>query len=284
MTRPQGVALLLLVTAIWGTTFVVIKGSLDSVPPSLFLALRFTAAALALLWVRPDRRTLKWAVLLGLASFVSYGSQTVGLVYTTASKAAFITGLSVVITPFLTGLVYRTWVPGRVWFTAMVALAGLALMTLTGEGGINVGDVIIVGTAFAYAAHLLLIAEAVKRHDPLKLAAMQFWPVLILSWIWAAPHVHLIRDLPASLWWSIAYLALIATALVAIVQNYAQRVVPAHVAALIFVLEPVVAAIFGWIFQGDRLGVAGWIGGGLVVAAMLISELAPPRGPVGKEP
>lgn len=282
MTRPVGLALLILITVVWGTTFVVIKESLSSTPPSLFLALRFTAAALVLAWVRPDRRSWPWALALGLASFVSYGSQTVGLVYTTASKAAFITGLSVIITPFLAGLIQRRWVAGRVWLSAGVALAGLALMTLGGESGVNLGDLIIVGTAFAYATHILLIAAAVRKHDPLKLAAMQLWPVALLSWGWALPHVHLIPSLPASLWWSIAYLAVVATALVLVLQNYAQRVVPAHVAALVFVLEPFVAALFGWLVLNEQLGVSGWIGGGLVVAAMLISELRAPRSTVAR--
>jgi len=277
LTRATGIVLLLLVTLIWGTTFVVIKESLTSVPPALFLALRFTAAALALAWIRPVKGILGWGLLLGVVMFVSYGSQTLGLVYTTASKGAFITALSVVLVPMLTGLLNRQWLPARVWIAAGLALLGLGLMTLTDVSGVNIGDLIIVGTAFAYACHILLIDRGLKRFPPLQLAAAQVWPVAVFAWIWAIPEAHLVTQLPASVWWSILYLAVIATALVLILQNTAQQVVPPHTAALLFVLEPVFAALFGWLLLGEQLGLSGWIGGALVIAGMLVSELRPPE-------
>lgn len=277
MTRGVGIALLLLVTLIWGTTFAVIKESLENVPPALFLALRFTAAALAMAWIRLPRAVLGWGLLLGVVMFVSYGSQTFGLVYTTASKGAFITALSVVLVPMLTGLINRSWLPARVWVAAALALAGLGLMTLTDVSGVNTGDLIIVGTAFAYACHILLIDRGLKKFPPLQLAAAQVWPVALFSWIWAAPEAHLVSQLPASVWWSIIYLAVVATALVLILQNTAQQVVKPHTAALIFVLEPVFAAVFGWLLLGEQLGLTGWLGGLLVVAGMIVGELRPAR-------
>lgn len=275
MTRGVGIVLLLLVTLIWGTTFAVIKESIASVPPALFLALRFSVAALVMAWIRPVRGIFWWGLLLGVVMFVSYGSQTVGLLYTTASKGAFITALSVVLVPMLTGLINRAWLPLRVWIAAGLALAGLGLMTLTDVSGINIGDLIIVGTALAYAVHILLIDRALKKFPPLQLAAAQVWPVAVFSWLWALPEVHLIPQLPASVWWSILYLAVVATALVLILQNTAQQVVKPHTAALIFVLEPVFAALFGYLVLGEQLGLTGWIGGLLVVAGMIVGELRP---------
>lgn len=277
MTRGVGIALLLLVTLIWGTTFAVIKESVETVPPALFLALRFTAAALAMVWIRPVRGIFGWGLLLGVVMFVSYGSQTLGLVYTSASKGAFITALSVVLVPMLTGLINRRWLPARVWIAAALALSGLALMTLTDVSGINIGDLIIVGTAFAYAVHILLIDRGLRKFPPLQLAAAQVWPVAVFSWLWAIPEVHLIPQLPASVWWSILYLAVVATALVLILQNTAQQVVKPHTAALIFVLEPVFAALFGYLVLGEQLGLAGWLGGLLVVTGMIVGELRPRR-------
>ncbi len=277
MTRGVGIALLLLVTLIWGTTFAVIKESVETVPPALFLALRFTAAALAMVWIRPARGIFGWGLLLGVVMFVSYGSQTLGLVYTSASKGAFITALSVVLVPMLTGLINRRWLPARVWLAAALALGGLGLMTLTDVSGINIGDLIIVGTAFAYAVHILLIDRGLRKFPPLQLAAAQVWPVAVFSWLWAIPEVHLIPQLPASVWWSILYLAVVATALVLILQNTAQQVVKPHTAALIFVLEPVFAALFGYLVLGEQLGLAGWLGGLLVVAGMIVGELRPRR-------
>ena len=267
--------LLLGVTLIWGTTFAVIKDALDSVPPSLFLALRFTVAALALAWVRPTRGMWRWGLILGVVMFLSYGSQTVGLLFTSASKGAFITALSVVLVPILTGIINRQWLPLRIWVAAALALAGLGLMTLTDVAGVNIGDLIIVGTAFAYACHILLIDRALTEQPPLQLAAAQLWPVAAFSWIWAAPQVHLIPGLSGGVWLAIVYLALIATALVLVLQNMAQKVVPPHTAALVFVLEPVFASLFGWIMLGERLGWLGWLGGLLVVLGMIVGELKP---------
>lgn len=278
MSRPVGIALLLLVTLIWGTTFVIIKDTLDSIPPSLFLALRFSLAALSLIWVRPTPGIWRWGLILGAVMFVSYGSQTVGLLYTTASKGAFITALSVVLVPILTGLINRRWLPARVWIAAGLALAGLALMTLTDVGGVNIGDLIILGTALAYAVHILLIDRAVKEQPPLQLAAAQMWPVALLSWLWALPHAGQVGQLSGQVWLAIIFLAVVATALVLVLQNTAQKVVSPHTAALIFVLEPVFAALFGWLLLGEQLGLYGWLGGLLVLAGMLVSELRPPRG------
>ncbi len=277
MTRPVGIALLLLVTLIWGTTFVIIKDTLDSIPPSLFLALRFSLAALSLIWVRPAPGIWRWGLILGAVMFVSYGSQTVGLLYTSASKGAFITALSVVLVPILTGIINRRWLPVRVWIAAGLALAGLALMTLTDVGGVNIGDLIILGTALAYAVHILLIDRAVREQPPLQLAAAQIWPVAVLSWLWAMPHAGQIGQLSGQVWLAIGFLAVVATALVLVLQNTAQKVVSPHTAALIFVLEPVFAAVFGWLLLGEQLGLFGWLGGLLVLLGMLVSELRPVR-------
>lgn len=277
MTRPVGIALLLLVTLIWGTTFVIIKDTLDSIPPSLFLALRFSLAALSLIWVRPAPGIWRWGLILGAVMFVSYGSQTVGLLYTSASKGAFITALSVVLVPILTGIINRRWLPARVWIAAGLALAGLALMTLTDVGGVNIGDLIILGTALAYAVHILLIDRAVREQPPLQLAAAQIWPVAVLSWLWAMPHAGQIGQLSGQVWLAIVFLAVVATALVLVLQNTAQKVVSPHTAALIFVLEPVFAAVFGWLLLGEQLGLFGWLGGLLVLLGMLVSEFRPVR-------
>jgi drug/metabolite transporter (DMT)-like permease len=277
MSRPLGVLLLVLLTLIWGTTFVVIKGALEAVPPSLFLALRFTVAAVLLSWVRFDRKVLLPALVLGVVSFISYSSQTLGLLYTTASKAAFITALCVVTVPFMSGLFFRTRVAGKVYVTAGIALAGLGLLTLGGQDPPNRGDLIILGTAVAYALHIILMSETLKEHPPLKVAALQLWPVALISWIWAAPQAGLLPHLPPAAWWSIIYLAVVATALVLVMQSYAQQVVPAHVAALVFVLEPVFAAFIAYWFRGEQLGVTGWIGGAMVLLAVVLSEVKLPR-------
>lgn len=284
MPFPLGVAVLVLVTLIWGTTFIVVKETLEVVPVPLLLALRFSLAAACFAWVPFRRAALRPALVLGLLAFAGFGTQTLGLSITTASKAAFITGLSVVLTPMVAAAWLRVGVPARAWAAALVAVAGLALMTLRGgvaggEGidGVNGGDLWVLGTALAYALYIVYLGRVADAAPALSLAGMQHLPMAALAWIWALPHVGTLPAVPLSAYVAIAYLAVICTALIAVAQVYAQRVVPAHLAALIFVLEPVFASAFAFVLLGERLGAYGWIGGALVVLAMGIAELRPKR-------
>jgi drug/metabolite transporter (DMT)-like permease len=279
MPFPLGVAVLVLVTVIWGTTFVVVKETLEVLPVPLLLALRFSAAAACFAWVPFHRGAMRPALALGLLAFAGFGTQTLGLDLTTASKAAFITGLSVVLTPMVAAAVFRARVPARAWAAAVVAVGGLGLMTLRGGdvSGVNAGDAWVVGTALAYALYIVVLGRVADAAPALALAGMQHLPMAALAWLWAIPHAHRLPDVPAGAYLAIAYLAVVCTALIAVAQVYAQRVVPAHLAALIFVLEPVFAAFFAFLLLGERLGPLGWLGGGLVVAAMAIAELRPKR-------
>lgn len=273
MSRSLGVFSLVLVTIIWGTTFVVVKEALDTIPVPLLLAVRFTLATLLLAWAGWDRRAVVPALVLGVLSFVGFGTQTLGLSITSASNAAFITGLSVILTP----VVARAWLgralAPRVVAAALVALAGLALITLrNGVHGLNGGDLIVLLTALTYAIYIVYLGEVAGKVKGTSLAMMQHLPMAALAWLWAAPQVALLPHVPLSTYLAIVYLAVVATALVAIIQTYAQRVVPAHLAALIFVLEPAFAAGFAALLLGERLGIMGWAGAGLMLVAMLIAE------------
>lgn len=280
MAPALAVATLVFITVIWGTTFVVVKGALDDISVPLLLALRFTLAALLLSWVRIDRRALVPALVLGLLAFAGFATQTIGLSITTASKAAFITGLSVVITPMVAAAFLRQRIGPRVHVAAVLATSGLGLMTLTGVSGVNAGDVWVVGAAVAYALYIVYLGEVANRVGALSLAGLQHWPMAGLAWLWALPALPELTQLQGSTYASVIYLGAVATALVAVLHTYAQRVVPAHLAALIFVLEPVFAAAFAYALLGETLGLLGWVGGILIVVAMLVTEMRFKR-PVG---
>ncbi|MEJ2357345.1 MAG: DMT family transporter [Deinococcales bacterium] len=281
MPPAVGAAALVGITLIWGTTFVVIKDALHTIPVPLLLAVRFTLAGLLLSWARFDRRAVRPAMMLGVLAFAGFATQTMGLSLTSASKAAFITGLSVILTPLVAAAWLGRRVAGRAYLAALVALVGLGLMTLRGGvEAVNGGDVWVLATALAYALYIVYLGEVAGRASATSLAALQHVPMALLAWLWALPQLGALRHVPLTTYLAILYLAAVATALVAVVQTYAQRVVPAHVAALIFVLEPVFAAIFAFFLLGERLGLLGWIGGGLVVAAMFLSELRPRRRPL----
>lgn len=274
-----GIAVLIGVTVIWGTTFVIVKETLAVLPVPLLLALRFSLAAALFAWVPFRREALRPALLLGLLAFAGFATQTLGLSITTASKAAFLTGLSVVLTPVVAAIWYRSAIPARAWAAALVAVVGLGFMTLPGGTveGFNAGDVWILGTALAYATYIVYLGRVAGSAPAMSLAGLQHLPMAGLAWAWALPHVGVLPDVPVSAYLAVAYLALFATAIVAVAQTYAQRVVPAHLAALIFVLEPVFAAILAYLVLGERLGPYGWLGAALVLTAMLIAEVRPKR-------
>lgn len=267
------------VTLIWGTTFVVIKDALETMPVPVLLALRFSLTALAFIWVPFDRRVVAPAMVLGLIAFVAYGSQTVGLSITTASKAAFITGLSVILTPIVSAFAFKHAVPGRAWWATALATFGLGLLTLRGSTlvGPNIGDAWVLLTALSYALHITYLGSVARSGSALALAGMQHLPMAALAWLWAAPQAGVITTFGWTEWSAVVYLAIVATAVIAVVQVHAQRVVPPYLAALIFVLEPVFAALLAYLILGERLTAAGWLGAGVVFAAMLVAELKPRR-------
>lgn len=271
-----GVLLLVFVTLIWGSTFAIIKETIETVPVPILLAIRFSFAALVLLWVKPERKTLIPGLILGLLSFAGYATQSVGMLTTTASKAAFITGLSVILTPIVGAIWFRQRVPLRVWLAAILALVGLGLMTLNPQEGLVVGDFWVLGTALAYALYIVYLGEIAVHHKPIVLTSLQIIVVALFSWVWAVPDLHALKNLSVSAIAALLYLALFATALVLWLQALAQRVVPAYAAALIFALEPVFAAIFAYFLLGETLSPQGWLGGALVVVAMVIGEFRLP--------
>ncbi len=275
MSFPAGVLTLVMITVVWGTTFVVVKESLATIPVPLLLALRFSLAAACFAFVRFDRRALMPALWLGLLAFAGFATQTVGLSITTASRSAFITGFAVVLTPVVAALLYRQRIAPRVYLAGLVALAGLALLTLRGgeQRGINAGDLWTIATALTYALYVVYLGHVAGRASAAALAGMQHLPMALLAWLWATPQLGALTEVPVTTYLAIAYLAVVATALVAWLQTHAQRVVPAPLAAIIFVLEPIFAALFAYALLGEVLGLAGWVGGALVVLAMLTSGM-----------
>lgn len=276
-----GVLSLVLITIIWGTTFVVVKEALDTIPVALLLALRFTLAGVMLLWAKFDRKAIVPALILGVLSFVGFASQTIGLSITSASNAAFITGLSVILTPLLGAMFWGKRLAPRVFLAAGIALTGLALMTLRdGVAAVNAGDVWVLLTALTYALYIVYLGEVAGKVRATSLVMMQHIPMALLAWLWALPQVKLLPSVPLGTYLAIVYLAVVATALVGLLQTYAQRVVPAHVAALIFVLEPAFAGFLAYLVLGEQLGAWGLAGAGLMLVAMLVAELRLPAKPL----
>jgi drug/metabolite transporter (DMT)-like permease len=270
------------VTAVWGSTFVLVRDAVALIPPFAFIAYRFLAAALLLAAVRP-RRTVGgpgdgvWGPLaagaaIGLALFAGYGFQTVGLQYTTASNAGFITGLSVVLTPLL-GAVLLRQSPGRWPLTgAILAAVGLAFLSLqTLE--VRRGDALVLGCAVAFAAHILLLGRYAPRLDTYRLAVVQLGTAGLLALVWAAVAGDLVAPASAEVWVALAITSVVASAGAFLIQTRAQRELSPTRTAVIITMEPVFAGLFAFLVAGERLGGRGWLGAGLILAGMLIAEL-----------
>ncbi|MCX7971055.1 MAG: DMT family transporter [Negativicutes bacterium] len=272
---------LLLITALWGGTFVTVKAALTDATPLYFVALRFTVAFMAMAAMypgqvvraaRPGCRGV--VVAAGLFLLIGYTMQTWGLVYTTPAKSGFITGFSVIITPLIARL-WRYPLPDRATFAGIgCALIGLGLLTLdSGLGAVNLGDCLTLICAAAFAFQIVMVGHYARRIDPVSLAAGQIGVVAALSW----PAALIIEPRPDHLTPRLAaavlVTALLATVLAFLVQSVAQKYTSAARTALIFTAEPVFAGLFSWWFIGEWLAPAQMMGCLLILYGMVSPEL-----------
>ena len=284
--------LLLAVVVVWGATFALVKAALVETTPMMFNLVRMTLAfaVLAALNGRSlrgmTRTDLKLGAAAGLFLGLGYQFQTTGLKFTTASKAAFLTGLVVVIVPLLSA-VPGVALPGSLKPTfdtyagAVLAFAGLVLLTSPpGAGtallsGIGLGEWLCLGCAVAFAAHLLMLARAAPRVSARRLATLQigFAAVVLLVTLplGGRPYFHG----TAMLWIALGVTAVLATAAAFTIQSWAQQHLPASHTALIFTLEPVFAWLTSLLFFGEQLGRRAMLGAGLILAGILLAELRP---------
>lgn len=281
-------AALLVVTAIWGGTFVMVKDAVSSYPVFSFLAIRFAIAAVVLLpfvflrrsrgrrWIGSGGRTALAAAAggIGLALFAGYAFQTAGLSLTTPAKAGFITGLSVVIVPVLAMLFGRTGQgAGRTaWLGVGLAAVGLALLSLQEGFSIAAGDLLVFCCAISFAVHILLTGRFAPRHDPVLLTFGQVVVVAVCSAL-AALAFETRPALTGPVLFAAAFTGILATSLAFGVQTVAQRFTNATHTALIFAAEPAFAALFSFLLIGELLGPRQLLGCGLILAGMLVSEL-----------
>lgn len=283
MQRWQADLGLVGITLIWGSTFIVVKSSLEQVGPLLFVAARFWSATLALLLIylllRRPRRTswqspglLRDGMLTGLFLTLGYITQTIGLESTEASKAGFITGLNVAMVPLFAAFLLRQ---PPTWYAVLgVALAtvGLGLMSLNESLTIAPGELWVLACAVAFALHIVAISHYSSRHAIFPYALIQLLTAalgasLAALWLESAPLATLRPVLP-----SVLYIGVVATAFILAFQSWFQRyTTPTHT-ALIFTLEPVAAAFFAWLVAGERLTTREWQGALLILAGMLLVE------------
>jgi drug/metabolite transporter (DMT)-like permease len=279
-------ALLLLAAVIWGFAFVAQRVGMDHVGPFTYNGVRFILGALSLLpllWlgrrsaapIAPGgwRPILGGGLLAGLLLFAGASLQQVGIVYTTAGKAGFITGLYVVIVPVF-GLFWGHRTPWSTWAGAALAVAGLYLLTLTDDLTLAEGDGLVLLGALFWAGHVLVIGWLSGRHiEPVLLACLQFVVCAVLSLAVAAVTEPITL---AGLWGGvmpILYGGLLSVGVAYTLQVVAQRDAPPAHAAIILSLETVFAALGGWLLLNEILSGRGLVGCVLMFAGMLLSQL-----------
>lgn len=277
------VFLLLVVTAVWGTTFPLLKSLLTSLSGVEISALRFAVAALCMapFLLRVPRHTWSDGLLLGVLALVSYVAQAYGLEFISSNRSAFLTSLNVLMVPVI-GAALGAPLSLRLLACAALACAGIALMSW--EGGANLkGDLATLVCALAYALYTIELSGRASRHNLRQLAATQIVFMSLLGCAWlvgtavlsAQPSNLLERAAPH--WATLAYLGVIATAAVLFLQALGQRRVSADKAAVIFAMEPVFAALAAWLWIGELLSPRVALGGALVLVAVILSELQPGR-------
>ncbi|MBN3926950.1 DMT family transporter [Nostoc sp. NMS4] len=269
----QSVILLLFTTLIWGTTFPLLKNAIDSLSPSALIGSRFLVAALACLpfGFKLNRRLVRDGIILGTLLFTAFTTQVIGLESTSASRAAFITSMNVILIPLIEALMGRS-VSLIAFLSAFLALAGIGVMSWEG-GSLNIGDLWVFGCAVCYAIYILVLEVFASRHNSIKLTALQLFVVAVLGTIWAAPElVDQIRAIKAN-FVVILYLGIVATAAVTWTQAFAQQWVPATQTAIIYTLEPVFAAIFSFLLLRETMGVRGFLGASMILVSILLSQI-----------
>jgi len=272
---------LLLITVIWGWTFVLVKQGMTEAGPLFFLAARFGVAFLVLAIPlhkslrRIDHLSLIRGSAVGIALFLGYLFQTWGLVYTTATKSGLLTGLSVVIVPIVASLLLRKRLHPTVWLGALFAAVGLFLL-VAGKGqlgAMNRGDALTLACAVSFALHIILVDRFVRHSDYRQLLLVQVGVASLLSLIGAVTVERSIPVLSSSLIEGLLVTGVLATAVALYVLNRFQSFSSASYTAIILTMESVFAGLFGFLLLGETLGAWQWVGSAMILMGMAIPSI-----------
>lgn len=271
--------MILLATLIWGSTFFILKDTLDNVDLQFLLAFRFTAASavLALVFWRRWREASAaywWrGAVLGVLMYAAYTVQNYGLMDTTPGKNAFFTAVYCVIVPFLYWIIDRRR-PSR-WnvLAALLCVAGIGLVSWDGGFSLTRGDLLTLLCGFLYACHIAAVPKFAQGRDIFLLTVIQFMVSALCSWAGALFTRGIPADgLPARAWWVLLYLAIAATALALLFQNVGQKYTDPSSAALLLSLEAPFGVAFSVLFGAEQPGSLMYLGFSLIFFAVVCSE------------
>lgn len=275
---------------LWGVTFVVVKNALADISVFAYLAARFTLGALPMAWIyRSDLRKLSrgefWAGLqVGAIMFAGYAFQTAGIAETTPSKAAFITGISVVLVPVFLALFWRRRINVWAWGGVFASFAGLYFLTVPRQGihDLNRGDLMVFGCAILYALQIIYISRYSSVYSMggmsfLQVAVTAVFSVIAVPLLAVTNLQPILFRLTSQMIFGVLVTAIFTTAIAYPLLVWAQRHTSATNTALILATEPVYAAITSFVAIHERLGARALVGASLILLGILIAEL---KGPV----
>jgi drug/metabolite transporter (DMT)-like permease len=275
---------LLLTASIWGAAFVAQRSAAESSGVFLFNGLRFLLGAVVLLplaWRGGSlRRRLNWRkpnllsiLVAGLLLFTAGTLQQMGLRYTTAGNAGFITGLYVVFIPIILATGGKQHLRPSIWVASLIAMIGLFLLSTGGQMRLSLGDSLVLAGAVFFAFHVIWIGQAVQRVDILPLAIGQYLIVGILSLVIGSFAETGLPEVIFNAWLAILYTGIFSIGMGYTLQAIGQRIAPPADAAILLSMEAPIAAFFGWLLLGEQLATIQFLGGGSMLAGMLLAQL-----------
>ncbi|RZK41831.1 MAG: DMT family transporter [Pedobacter sp.] len=278
--------LLILGTAFWGISFSVTKIAIGTASSSTFLFYRFFVASIALsiLLFRSVKKTnisdIKTGAFLAIPLFIGIWLQTLGIQRTSASQAAFLAGMCVIITPLMKIFFYRILPPIKIWVASLIALAGLFVISIRNDFSISSGDLYTIIGAFSFAVYLIKVEKFARKGSIVKTIVPMFATCALLTFFIAITDNQSVWLPESNLFWrGIVFCSLFSTAYMYTISNIAQRYISAERVAIIYLFEPIFGAIAAYYLLNESPSWRLLLGGGLILGAMLISEVKFKRKP-----
>ena len=278
--ETMGKCMLLMAALIWGSSFIVMKNSVDFISPFTLLCIRFVLSTIFITCLffnkikEIKKQDLIGGFLAGLALFSAFSIQTFGLQLTTPGKNAFLTAVYCTIVPLLSWLYFKKSPDCSQIFAAILCFIGVGFVSLDSSLKINLGDIYTLIGGFLYAVHIIVCEKAMKNTSPIIITALQFAFAAIFSFVAAYlfEDVSIIFHIDQSIYLQILYLAFFATTLCYLFQNVGQKFVNENIAALLLSLESVFGVFFSILFGQEMMTLQIALGFLIIFISVLISE------------
>lgn len=274
-----GRAAIFATTLIWGTSFVILKSTLDNIGTFWIMSIRFTVSALLLglaanhKLFKMDKQVFRGSVMMGFCLATAYIVQTYGLKYTTPGKNAFLTATYCVLVPFMAWGIYKRRPTAANIIAALLCITGIGFVSLSDiSGGVNIGDVLTLCCGVFYGLQIIMMEQYAGKCDALSISTVQFAAAALACWVGALIFEQPPQNLPGGAWLSIAYLSVMCTAVCFFLQAWGMKYTPSSTTAVIMTLESVFGTLISIIFYHEQMTFKLVLGFVLIFVSVLISE------------